>query len=146
MVAARLVSSADSSWFIMLFLLLSCRPIGSRPKSPAGRRARTESPDGVEQVSFPGPNRNFHSALEAQNDLELLGRGHGQDPTSASPRKATRATIRRRSFAAPSLVNSPFGLSQGTRTDRRAASGRVRSATARTHTRHRKSIVSGTRG
>src|SRR3546814_13003754 len=90
----------------MLFLRLSCRPIGSRPKSPAGRRARTESPDGVEQVSFPGPNRNFHSAIEAQNDLELLGRGHGQDPTSASPGKATRATIRRRSIAAPSLVKS----------------------------------------
>src|SRR3546814_17594897 len=64
----------------------------------------------------------FHSAIEAQNDLELLGRGHGQDPTSASPGKATRATIRRRSIAAPSLVKSPFGLPQGTRTARRAAS------------------------
>src|SRR3546814_11607241 len=131
MVAASWGSSADASWCFMLFLLLSCRPIGSRPKSPAGRRARTESPDGVEQVSFPGPNRNFHSAIEAQNDLELLGRGHGQDPTSASPGKATRATIRRRSIAAPSLVKSPFGLPQGTRTACRAASARVGGATDR---------------
>src|SRR3546814_6779491 len=77
----------------------------------------------------------FHSAIEAQNDLELLGRGHGQDPTSASPGKATRATIRRRSIAAPSLVKSPFGLPQGTRTARRAASARVGRATARTQYR-----------